>query len=391
MNLAQKLKTVGLLLFLALFTYGLFGYVLPVANAQTAVQNNLESEIDDIRTQIDATQVQLDGVRDQAASLEETLNKLASQIDAIQQKIAETKAKIAALKKEITETQAEIDRQKSLLTEAFRSLYQHSNASALELILASDNFSEYLDTQEYLNRLKDGIADSVLKVQELKAQLETQQAEQESLLSEQKGQEVGLKATQDEKNRLLDETRGQEAIFQQQLEALQEEERQKEAELQAYLASLISSAVSLGPVSKGDIIGKMGNTGWSTGPHLHFQVYKGSNSRIDPISAMNSFGWIWPVGGGGGWLSQGFHSGHQAIDIAGTEGTPILATASGQIIHRGCLYSGNYLTFGVIIDHGDYYSLYIHMQAPNNPKYAACSINRRSSYGTPSIDYSTTE
>ena len=41
-------------------------------------------------------------------------------------------------------------------------------------------------------------------------------------------------------------------------------------------------------VEAGDVIAKLGNTGMSTGPHLHFEIWKDGNS-IDPINFFEDF------------------------------------------------------------------------------------------------------
>lgn len=70
----------------------------------------------------------------------------------------------------------------------------------------------------------------------------------------------------------------------------------------------------------------------------------------------------WPVVGGGNYISQYFHYGHWAIDIAANYGATVVAAASGQVIFAG--WKGNGGGYQVWISHGgNLYTTYNHMSA----------------------------
>ena len=355
--------------------------------------DRIQQDIDAIQERLRDTNIRLDGTITEKVTLQEVIADLNLEISRLQVAINETQGEINRLQIEINRLQIEIGAQKTILERILVLLYQQSGVSSFELMITADSFSDYLNDQKYLDRLKEGVVNSVQQIQTLSAQLEEEEDQQARLLENQQAQEIALQAVRWEQQTLLQETLNQEVLFQQQLAQLQADYEQLERELEDYLASLLVARTSLGRVNAGEIIGRNGNTGWSTGAHLHIIIYAPNGAKYDPLSFINNRGLTWPMGGAGGWVSQGFHAGHQALDIAAIEGTPVRAVAGGDIIHRGCLIHANsqFNNFAVIIDHGDYLSLYGHLQAPDNAKYEACSINRRNRFGVKSVDYTTTE
>jgi murein DD-endopeptidase MepM/ murein hydrolase activator NlpD len=70
----------------------------------------------------------------------------------------------------------------------------------------------------------------------------------------------------------------------------------------------------------------------------------------------------WPVVGGNNYISQYFHYGHYAIDIAADYGTKVVAAASGTVIFAGWKNNGG--GYQVWIAHGSgLYTTYNHMSA----------------------------
>ena len=86
----------------------------------------------------------------------------------------------------------------------------------------------------------------------------------------------------------------------------------------------------------------------------------GGTSRLPTNYAGGSF--LWPVVGGGNYISQFFHYGHSGLDIAADYGSMVRAAGSGTVTFAGWKNNGG--GFQVWIAHGSgLYTTYNHMSA----------------------------
>ncbi len=171
-----------------------------------AQANALQAQINDNTQKANALGAEADSLKGKIAEFDLQIQNADTQIQLITVKLQQLDA-------ELQKAQLELDRQKSLLKASLQTLYKKGGASPVELIAGSDSFSQYINDQTYLERLKSGIQTSAEKVIALKQQIQTQQDEQKKLLSQQQEIRKSLEISKAERQQLLDATQGEESRY----------------------------------------------------------------------------------------------------------------------------------------------------------------------------------
>lgn len=188
---------------------------VPIAMTQKAGADQYDDKINALQQDIAKYQAEGARLNGEAATLQSTLAQLANQKAAIQTQIDINQTKYDQLVIQIADTEKKIKDNQDALGETIANLYVDGKISPLEMIASSKNVSDYLDKQEYRNSVRDQLTSTIATIKDLKTKLDSQKAETEKLLADQKTQREALAGKEAEQQSILNKTQGEEAAYQQ--------------------------------------------------------------------------------------------------------------------------------------------------------------------------------
>lgn len=339
-----------------------------ISTPQTVyAEDEYAAKIDVLKKQIGVYESEAKKLSKQSDSLAGAVAKLQKEQDIYQGQINISQAKQDQLVGQIKDTETKIARNQTALGETIASLYVNSKVSPVEMLASSKSIGDYLDQQEYRTTISGQVEVSIKEIKSLKSDLEKKKTEVDKVIENQKAQKSLLASKQQEQSSLLAQTRGNEAAYRGLVKSLEQQKEEAEAALAKSLAnnSYTANAVSEGRVNAGDVVGAVGNSGLSSGPHLHLEVRK--NGKVtDPSPYIE----VQPLASG--YISQSFGNAdpiyvsghHPGVDYAAPQGTPIRAIKGGQM-YRGCsidLFNTTAYGYVGVVEHNDgTVALYAHM------------------------------
>ena len=220
---------------------------------------------DQFQTKIDALELQKNqnaqnsqGLAATASTIEEQINALAQQIASIQSQIDTNTSRQQDLTNQIDAAQKRVEEQKSLLSANIRSMYIEGDISPLEMIASSKNLGDFVDKQEYRDRIKDNISTTMDEIERLKKQLDGQKKEITKIINEQKSLRGTLTAKNQEAGTKLAAVNQDKAGFDAKIASQSQQITELRAQQRAANARLGGSAVP-GDPSKGGYPAKWAN------------------------------------------------------------------------------------------------------------------------------------
>lgn len=201
----------------------------------------LEAEEAVYKQALSQTQSQSKTLKNLISSIESQINQLTVNLKIIKAKISKTESDIKLHSQEIKEKEKEIQNRKLAMGESIRFLARLENQGFAAMILKSDKFSDFLNNNQYLVNLENGLYNNFTILSQDKAELESLVSEEKYLKknfddfkSELIVKNNLVRKQKGEKDKLLAETKNKETEYQKMISQVQI----KQAEIQSEIFEL---------------------------------------------------------------------------------------------------------------------------------------------------------
>ncbi len=307
--------------------------------AREARLDQLNAKLDQYSDAIRQKEAQADSLDNEIAILENKAAKLELDIEATELEIDNVDDEVRVLDLEITSQTLAVARQKKMLASVLREMEMSDDATALEMIFSTDNFSELFDRLSRLESVNNDLKHLLNETQNARLSLENKKAAKqeklamlEDLQAQMITQQHLLEDSQGAKQILLAETQSSEAEYR----TLAYKLRQEQSYIDSQLIGLQKEIEER--ISDSDLLGDSTLITWPVDDFVMTTRYH------DP-----SYPFRKVIGG------------HSGLDLAAPSGTPVYAAAPGYVAFTktGSMY-GNYM---MIIHGNGVATLYAHLSS----------------------------